>query len=741
MKKEIFETKEKLVNTIEGYFDDTLDVTRQITERIIWRNLLYYTGEQIIEYMRSTNSFRKRHVLDFVPTPVDNKIREFVRAMKALLLMQKMVPRVWPNTNEREDREAADLGQAYLTWLDNSQDGKFFDEKEKTSIWLCLAGTAFMRSYPDFDGGVWLPEGGKTGDVSAECIIPFNVRMDTFGDTLEKKRWVGIQSLMDREWVEDTFQVKLEGSKAKATPFMDYQNRLAKLVGSVSPWKSQSLDVSTLETEDNDSVLIREVEFKPCVDYKNGLYAITCGGKLLYQIDRLPIKSEQGSWYYTLTDFHFNYVPGRYWSDAPVNDLISPQGIINEIDQALSINRRGIGRPKVITPGDIGLKKLDMGGHGFLALQYNPIMGQAPRFEQGTPLPPQVLEERRIQEQVFQDSAGDPKNVMKGNQPSANASGALVDGMREAAERGKYPDLERFNRSLTRVYKKRLLIAQEIVAEERLLKTLGRGNSIKIQRFKGADLRGNTDVRLELDSGLITTKSGQAQMLKDMIQAGFFQDGQMSPTVRQELMQRLGMASFTEEANTDVERADMENLLLSSGDGEVMIIMPDPQTGEPQTVEDDPLFDFDNHAAHYEAHRKFIISEEFKELPQQLKARIILHAQTHMSKMESEPPDIRDYVQIDKLLAAGVLTPSERGQVLVKYLGIQPGDESESGIPSADTVTKVKGKLQDGQLKAQVKREQIEADLIKHQMTEEGKLISAVQAEKSQGRVQSQKSQ
>jgi hypothetical protein len=369
--------------------------------------------------------------------------------------------------------------------------------------------------------------------------------------------------------------VKIEHTENSNT-HIDYQKRLAKLVSSVSPWKGQTMDMQTLETDTDDLVLFKEVEFKPTREYQEGRYAVTCGGKLLLNVARMPIRATKDFWCYSLTDFHFNYVPGRFWSDPGINDLISPQNIINEIDQALSINRKGVGRPKIIVAGEIGLKKLDVGGHGFLALQYNPIMGQVPKIEQGTPLPEQVIKERQLQQEQIQSSSGDPKNILKGQSPSANASGIMTQNLRETAEQGRYPDVDRFNRSLTRVYKKRLLLAQELYTEERLLKTTGRGNRVKITKFHAADLRGNTDVRLELDSGLITTKSGQAQMILNMIQAGFFQEGQnsVSPSTRKEVLERMGMTSFTEEGNPDIERAEAENIAVASGQVEVMTAAP-----------------------------------------------------------------------------------------------------------------------------------------------------------------------
>lgn len=729
MKKSIFETTESLLDGIDSFFSDQLDSSRTVTEGVIFRNLLYYCGFQDIEYFNSTRSFRRKRDSIYTKKPVSNEVREYVRSIKSMLMNQKMVPRVWPNTNEKEDELASELGQDVLVWMDQSHDEQFFDEKEKCIIWLCLSGTAFMRTFPDIDGGRWVAgEDGlwKTGDVATECFLPFNVRMDSFGDRLEQKQWIGMQSLKPREWVEDTFKIKVDRPD-KDKGIIDYQTQISKMVSDVSPFGGGPAAGSIPSGEDDDMVLFREVEFKPQADYPFGRYVVSAGGKILKIYERLPIKSTLESWYYSLTDFHYNYVPGRFWSDPPVNDIISPQNIINSIDQALVTNREGIGRPRITTAGEIGLKKLDLGGQGFLAMTYNPIMGMEPKIHEGTPLPQQVLEERRLQKEQLQDLGGDPKNVLRGNVPSAQSSGVQVDILRETVEQGKAPDLDRFNRALTRVYKKRLILAQEMFTEERLIKVTGRGNKVKIAKFKGSDLRGNTDVRLELDSGLISTKSGQAQMIINMIQAGFFKEGEISPTLRQEVLQRMGLATFTDETNTDVERAEAENVAVAAGTGEVMTVKMNPQTGKEDIVTDDPLFKYDDHKAHYETHRKFIISPEFKEIPFETMAKLVYHCDYHQKQIQDAPPDIRDFVQIDKLLAANILTPSERAQILTKYLGIEPGTETETGLPSADVVVKAKQKMIDVDKKLVLSREQMETDLLKHGISE-GVKASAIQS-------------
>jgi hypothetical protein len=734
---EIFKNDNSVQKFFDDVFDNSTDVFRILNERVIWRNILYYSGEQYLEYLPSSRTFRRRQTPYFIPTPVSNEIREFVRSTNALLSNQKMIPRVWPNTSEREDREASELGENLMVWMDQSHDAEFFDELERVRIWICVSGTGFIRAFPDANGGQWLTDGEeiwKTGDVGTRCIIPFNVRLDQAGDTLQRKRWAGVMSLEDPEWVEDTFKVKIE-MRGEDKTFIDYQKRLTKLVANVSPWKGQSLDMQSLDNEDQDVVLFKELEFRPTLTHPNGQYFISCGGKIIYKRDRMPIKATQEEWYYSLTDFHYNYIPGRFWSDAAVNDLISPQNTINEIDQALAINRKGMARPLIFTPGDVGLKKVEMGGRGFNLLSYNPIMGQKPVVENGTPLPVQVLEERKFQKQQMQDSGGDPKNILRGASPSAQSSGVQLDMLRETVERGKAPDIDRYNRSLTKVYKKRLLLAQEIYTEERILKITGRGNEIKIRKFKAADLRGNTDVRLELDSGLLATKAGQTQVLLSMLQFGVFGDLTQNPDMKQELFKRFGMASFSDEQNHDIERAERENMDIAGGQRPRVQIVEQTRGG-PQVLSEDPLFKYDNHPIHYETHKKFSISVEFEALPDQIQTILIGHTDTHRMEIDNVKPDMRQYVQIDKMYP--LMTRTEQMQVLTE-IGITPDPEGEvAGLPDASKTMQAHQHLKDTAAREGNKATQNETERLKVVLDARGKEKdrNAVQVGKGGERVQ-----
>jgi len=640
---DLFKSKTKpdeavLIAEIDNIFDDTSDYSRQQLERIWFRNILYALGEQWLSWSQTGKTFVRRTMPDWIPTPVSNEISDYVNSQKALLLNQKYSPRVWPNSSEKRDVMASQLAEEVLVFCESIDDYRLHNEREKAAVMMVLCGTSFIRTYPYKEGGSWFINSNgsivTTGDVRSDAILPFNVRVDPIETALEDMRYIGMQSLKRKEWVEDTFGTKLV--QTDDTQSLDYQKRLAKLVGNVSNWKGIGLDETGLTDYDSEDLCVfKEVEFKPSKKYPHGKYIVSAGGKILVNADRLPIKAEKGKSCYSLTDFHFQYVPGRFWSRSGVDDLISPQNTLNLIDQQVEINMRGLGRPRVITPGEIGIKRVNEGGLGLLMLQYDPLMsgGQKPSIEHGTPLPSQVFEHRNNMKVQIQDSSGDPKNILKGVPPSASASGIQVDILRDTAMQGHQPDVDRFKLSWGRVQKKRLLVVQELYTEERTIKIVGRGNKVNIKQFKASDLHNNTDVRMELDSGLSSTNAGKNQLLMQLAGQGMLGDVVNNPEIRQDLLIRMGLAGFADYENADIARADDENAEISANSYENIFIAPIGADGtlnpDDMPINDDPAFKFDNHKVHAEIHRRFILSSEFKDLPKKGQEVLIDHCSLH----------------------------------------------------------------------------------------------------------------
>jgi len=650
---------DELIHEVDEFFSHKLDPTRTILERTWFRNILYLMGEQWIDFNISGQRFVRRKMDSNIPTPVSNIIRDYVRSTAALILNKDFRMSVWPNTDEQSDRDAAKIGEDVLRYLDSKDDGDFLNEREKAAIWMLVAGTTFMRTFPAMDKGAFgFDKNGnpiKTGDVVREHILPFNVVVDHYGEKLSQKTRVGIQSLKPKEWVEDSFKLTLNDETNSAE--IDYQRRLMTLVGNVSPWKGAGIEAQILTTPKQDLVIFKEIEYQPTKEYPNGRYVISAGGKIALDVDRMPIKANKYGWDYSLTAFHYNYVPGRFWADGGVSDQISPQNSINKIDQALEMNRLGIGRPRVITPGDIELKRLNKDGQSVILLQYDAMEagGLQPKIEGGTPLPQQVLAERAIHQGVSQDAAGNPKNVLTGEAPSARASGVLVDELQEAAEESHVQDIVRFYRSLQAVERKTLLLVSEVFTENRMIKIEGKGTLPKIKMFKSSDLRGNTDVRISVASGIASTDAGKVNMVMRMIESGGFLFSELGrdPALQNQLLRRLGLDDFNRDSSVDIDRACEENsriantenfgtLIKEEGYGYKLMLVDGTDPGGLDDPENenvlvyDPLFKHDNHAIHYAIHRQFLLGDEFKSLDEKTQTVAISHAELHQAVMRQE---------------------------------------------------------------------------------------------------------
>ena len=656
--------------------------TRTALERSWYRNILYYMGEQWIVWSRSQKSFvpkyRKRKNQ---PTPVDNVIRDHIRSMKAMIMNKDFDITVWPNSNDRDDRNASSLGEELLRDINARDDFINKDVEEDVALWMFITGTGFIRDYASKDKGQVIDIGNdqsiKTGEVVSENVIAFNVFVDeTMGYRLRDKRHFGIQCLKSKDWIKDRWP-EFNNDAGGDAQMINYQQTLARMVSSVSPLKNAGTElVSTGNVDDEDLSQYREIEFAPTKKFPKGRYVVMVGNQILEDQPRLPIKTDKdGLWNYSLEDFRAIPVPGRFWGDSTINDLISPQNAINKIDQALEKNRKGLGRTTVISPTGVRLKKKSSADAAVLQLTYDPAKakGIVPTMHNGIPLPNQVLDERSLQKEVVQDTSGDPKGVLRGKAPSG-ASGVMVDILRETAEQGHSPDVNRYFRALQRSYRKRLILAQDLYTEERMLKVSGSDGRVSVKHFIGADLRGNTDVRLELTSGMSTTNAGRVQVMKDLTMAGIFNEQIIPPDIREELLKKMKISGFKNKMAADAKRAEEENSQAANGEADFFIEMQlvdeegnplplmykdpdtgldrvavneqsgepeyilDPQTGEPPwiPVTKDIVFDVDDHNVHAEIHRRFIISPEFRELVEGVQVTFMSHYEAHMRQIANQ---------------------------------------------------------------------------------------------------------
>jgi len=644
---------------------ENLAADQAMRERTWFRNILYHLGEQWIRWYQSRGTFGPMYPLNpMAPTPVSNIIRDHIRTMRALVLNKQYVPRVWPNSQEQQDKDAAEIGQALLESIHSDRRYGVSAVRELVLLWELLTGNGFAMVRPDNTRGKLLSSGSetdpfrallRTGDISIRALGPFQIRVPSVGETLREKRWVGVQTLEDKEWVEDTYHVKLAPSDYDRHVLDNYITMLTVLVASVSPWKGAGLEeiVSEINSSIGESVLVQQVEYRPSAAYPNGIYRVDSCGQMLVRQDEMPIPVSNGEWQYSVVHFPYNITPGSFWACSSVDDLISPQNTINRVDQALETNRDSLGRPWVLTPAGLKLKRRSTIGSKLLEIVWDPrtSMGAKPQVQPGVPYPAQVLEERNIHRQVAQEASGDPKNILRGQSPHSGASGIMVDILRESAEMSHAPDIKRFYECWADVCSLVLVLAQKIYTEDRILKTKGSGSDVQVRAFRGADLRGNNDVRMELVSGASATQAGRTNVLMQLISNGFFGDVGSDEAMQNRILSRMGLGEFRDRRNPHIQRAERENSIFAEG-GDIREVqinpvpIVNPATGEPLgdngepvlMFQDclDPVFEIDDDEVHLEVHDALILGRQFKELDEEHQLAALAHRATHMDRIREK---------------------------------------------------------------------------------------------------------
>ncbi len=657
-------------------------------ERVWWRNFLYWKGDQWIQWFVDISQYKKQFPTTVVPTPVANFIRSSVRDESAIILNKDYVPRIYPNSDTTDDIATAKMGNMLIKDMDLSNDEEFMEEKERVVKWFLLFGTAFMRTFPDKNRGDYgFDSKGniiQSGEVVTEALLPFSIVLDPMGDTLKKKRYVGIHSYRDREWIKDNFgeEIKTDSNKERVR----YLYSLARYVSEASP-----IAVGTMAPFDDnedlkDLVEFKELEFKPTNKFPNGRYIVMANDDVLIDSNSLPIKTDRkkNQWSYSITDFHYDKIPGAFWSDSFVQDLISPQNSINRIDQDEDMNRHSIGKAKLIMALGTRFEKINLNGDIYDAIVWDPMVtaGIPPKFDSGKPLPEQILKMRDIHRATIQDSSGNPSNVLRGEIPTAGASALLVDVLQESAESSHTPTIRAYFRSLTKVYRKRILLAKKLYTEERTLKVVGPNRELEIKKFKASTLGDNTDIRLEPATSAFGTKASEVHTMLKLVQTGMLEN---DPVTKNDLFRKLGLGDLIGDMpNIHAARAEREHLKIAEGEFEGIFLTQGNEAGRPDMspdasiIYDDPLFELDNHAIHYDSHLRKAMTDEFLSWELKNQRILIAHTLLHKDAMDRaiEEAQIKA-IKMQAIQQQAMEPPQEEEQ----EQEVEPGEFNPEGAP------------------------------------------------------------
>lgn len=648
---------------------------RQQLERQWYINLAFYSGKQNVQILPVSNSSgSSSSVRLYIPPapyyrarPVTNRIRPIIRTEMSRLTSQKPSATVVPATSEDQDLAASQAAEQI--WDSIYRQKKIKSIFRQVMLWTLCTGTGFMKTYwdPNKKSEVWeatSPEQAQMaqlmgvqpqenppdGDFCYENVTPFHIFIpDMMAEDIEDQPYVIQIQTRSPEWVRMNYKINVAPNVMEATDILN--DSFLNLVGA-GDFK-------------RDTVLCYEVWIKPGqVEFipEGGMFTIV-GDKLVQFVKGNPYQHKQYPF------IKFPHIPtGRFYADSVISDLVSIQREYNRTRGQITENKNRMGHLQLLAAkGSIDASKVTT--EPGQVIQYN-LGFPAPQPMPLQDVPAFVLQELDRLLMDFEDISGQHQ-VSKGQVPAGVTAATAINFLQEQDESMLSVTYAEIEDGFEKIGFQTLNYVKQYWDLPRQVKVTGRDGSFNVMSFRGADLRSNTDIRIEAGSALPTSKSAKQALLMDLMSQGF-----IPPEKGLELMDVGGINRLYDEIKVDYAQASRENMRMAAVTQDQMsqyasTFLPqqqqdpmqqmmdqmggapqdmsqgmppqpgglvDPNTGQPLVDQMGnptqpplivPVNSFDAHQAHIQVHNNYRKSQEFEQLKPEIKALFEQHVNQH----------------------------------------------------------------------------------------------------------------
>ena len=605
--------EERLAREVENDF-----LTRQ-SERLAlerrWQlNINFVNGDQYCDIDAKGEICREeklyywqaRRVFNHIAPVIDTRLSKLARIRPALTVLAA--------SEDEADRRSAALASNILSATHDDCDME--GVMSAAAIWSEVCGTAFYKIVWDGARGrqVGVTENGKKvldGAVSVIAVSPFEIYPHSlYLESIDEQPSIIHAKALSVDDIYTMYGVKLLGGEK--------DDFMASQLSQKDNWGG-NMPQFTGKTQGFELVIERYE--KPTEEMPLGRLCVVAGGKLLYEGDLPYINSENGTRGYPFVKQVSMPVAGKFFGVSIVERLIPVQRAYNAVKNRKHefLNR--------ISMGTIAVEDGSVDAEEFV--EEGLVPGKVIIYRQGS-TPPTMLalgsvptdfdreEEQLLSEFIKISGTGDLSQDADSFAGITSATGLqLILDQTDERLNLVYSSMKR---ALEIVGRHILRLYRQFATDLRLLKFAGDGNALNLVYFKGSDISSD-DVVLDADSDLNMTPAQKRTVVYEILDRGLLagQDGKLSVSVRNKLLETLGYGSFAEERDlTELNRARAgeENLKLLTGSAEVK--------------------DFDDHAVHINEHTAYLLSENVEKSGEK---RICAHIELHKKKLAAAAAD------------------------------------------------------------------------------------------------------
>lgn len=626
---------------------------RSPAERQWYINLAFVNGRHYISPVTAGGQFR----LTATKAPahrvkmVVNKVRVAVRTEHAKLCQNKPIPTVVPSTGENEDFAAANVAEQILKTEFAS---RRYDAIYRRWVWWgVVCGTSFKKMYWDskYEDLDATPENPILG---ADGRTPLTT---TDGTPFSKSNPVKGKIMIEHVNPFHIYVPDLTTEDINAQPFIMHvmtrspqyvQNNFGFVPTCDARESSTILESAFLTTTNDktilDSVLIKEVWIKPNAhpQFPQGGLVTVINDKVVQYVEKWPWPFKEYPFYK-----YDGIKTGGFYGDSIIVDLIPLNKEYNRTKSQMLEIKNTMGKPKLVyQQGSLNPRMIS--SEPGASIPYR-LGFEKPIILPGVEVPATMGMELDRLTSDFDDISGQHE-ITRGNTPSQVTSGTAIAFLQEQDDTKLADQVSSIEHQTELLGQHYLKLVTTYWDDARLVKVAGNDFAFEAKMWKGSDLKGNTDVKIQTGSALPFSKAAKQAMVTEFMQAGW-----IDPSSGMEILQMGALQRVIDEALVDKKQAQRENLRLTKMDEEQLIAWAtppanlidgvdahgnpakvDPETNEPwEPTSAVPVNSWDNHEAHIMFHNMYRKTQEFELLSDAHKQAMEQHVQTHQMAIQS----------------------------------------------------------------------------------------------------------
>jgi len=592
-----------------------------------WKKYMsWVAGYQLLDYNSQTGKLmairpnRSRKL-------IFNKLKGFVRTLYGRLCADRPQMGTLPATDDQDDLQASEVGDRVIDGL--SLKLGFKKTLDTAKNWMIFTNVAFIRVFWNEDDFGILDvvrnkevdeqgqeqEGPSTtiteeGDIGLEALNPFNCRPDPLFTDPKKWRYFVFGDRVDAEKLEKDYDLEYGVLKDDDSGLYDEMTLpIGSPEGSIASG-----------TVDQEGVIGRTSVKKEL--WTKDLYAIVAGKQLLaYGLNKygvIPVFGTEDETIPTTSNQR-----GVNWNDSVIKDAIPIQREYNRQRSLASISMEMAIKVKVMAPLNSLVSKKQFTDENGIFIDFNASRGNPYQLKLD-PLPaffPSYMSDlgKELQDMFSLHEASFGQLPPR----ASHASGTLLSLLLEQDDVVLNPILIKLNDMLSDAWHLVLEMVQDNYNTARLLRYTGQDGKYAIGKFRGSDLKGNTDVLVTSQTGLPRSRPLRIEYLTKLREIGLIKDDQLVL----ELMEFGNIDKLFKDSLLHERKAYRENDLIFS----------DPNI-DPNSVAE-WVYQLEDHPTHIKIHMRDRLAPKFDDYTPAQKQAMEAHIGAHQAIIQQQQQD------------------------------------------------------------------------------------------------------